>query len=176
MNKLIKKDIKGDKEAFVKMIKPLEKKLYVIAKSRLKNEEDVKDIIQETIYMGYKNIKQLRDEEKFSGWIISILINNCNNFYNQYDNKYHIPYDESELNKSDENQYLKVDNKIDFFIFLELLDDIEKEIFILFYVEEYTTNKISDILNINENTIKTKLRRARQKIQNYIERGNRYGA
>lgn len=173
MNKLIKKAIKGDKKAFIEIIKPLEKKLYVIAKSRLENEEDIKDAIQETIYIGYKNIQQLRDEEKFEGWITAILINNCNKFYNQYDNNYHIPFDDSQLNKGDDSQYLKVDSKIDFFLLLELLDNIEKEIFILFYVEEYTINKISDILNINENTIKTKLRRARQKIQSNIERWER---
>ncbi len=170
MNNLIKRAIKGDKNAFIEIIKPLEKKMYVIAKSRLKNEEDIKDAIQETIYLGYKSIKQLRDESKFESWIISILINNCNKFYKNNYNNYHISLDDSQLNKGDDNQYIKIEYKIDFFMLLELLDNIEKEIFTLFYVEEFTINKISDILNINENTIKTKLRRSRQKIQSYVER------
>lgn len=175
MNNLIKKAKKGDKKAFIELIQPLEKKIYVIAKSRLKNIEDVKDSIQETLYYGYKNLNQLRNEEKFESWIISILINNCNKFYKQYDNNYHLSYEESQLVKADSNQYLKIDSKIDFFILLELLDDIEKEIFVMFYVQEYTINNISDELDLNENTVKTKLRRARQKIQNYIERWDRYG-
>ena len=79
------------------------------------------------------------------------------------------------MSKIDDNQYVKVDNKIDFFILLELLDEIEKEIFIMFYVQEYTINKISNEINMNENTIKTKLRRARQKIQDYVERWEKYG-
>lgn len=175
MNKLIKKAIKGDKKAFIEIIQPLEKKLYIIARSKLKNEEDVKDAIQETLYYGYRNIYQLRDAEKFESWIISILINNCNKFYKEYDNNYHISYEENQLNQTDDNQYVKLDSKIDFLIFLDLLDSVEKEIFIMFYVEEYTINKISYELDINENTIKTKLRRSRQKIQNYIERWDRYG-
>lgn len=175
MNKLIKKAINGDKKAFIEIIKPLEKKLYIIAKSKLGNEEDIKDAIQETLYYGYKNIYQLREVEKFESWIISILVNNCNRFYKQHDNTYHISYEESQLSKIDDNQYVKVDNKIDFFILLELLDEIEKEIFIMFYVQEYTINKISNEINMNENTIKTKLRRARQKIQDYVERWEKYG-
>ena len=45
----------------------------------------------------------------------------------------------------------------------------------MFYVQEYTINKISNEINMNENTIKTKLRRARQKIQDYVERWEKYG-
>lgn len=175
MDKLVKKAIKGDKKAFIEIIQPLERKLYLIAKSKLKNEEDAKDAIQETLYYGYKNIYQLREVEKFESWIISILINNCNKFYKQHDNAYHISYEESQSNKIGDNQYAKIDNKIDFFILLELLDEIEKEIFIMFYVQEYTINKISNEINMNENTVKTKLRRARQKIQDYIERWEKYG-
>lgn len=175
MDKLIRKAIKGDKKAFIEIIQPLERKLYIIAKSKLKNEEDAKDAIQETLYYGYRNITQLRETEKFESWITSILINNCNKFYKQYDNNYHIPYEESQINKTDDNQYTKVDDKIDFFIFLDLLDDIEKEIFIMFYIQEYTINTISEKIDMNENTIKTKLRRSRQKIQDYVERWERYG-
>ena len=170
MNKLVKKAIKGDKGAFIEIVQPLERKLYIIAKSKLKNNEDIKDAIQETLYYAYRNITQLREAEKFESWIISILINNCNKFYKNNYNNYHISLDDSQLNKGDDNQYIKIEYKIDFFMLLELLDNIEKEIFTLFYVEEFTINKISDILNINENTIKTKLRRSRQKIQSYVER------
>lgn len=175
MNKLVKKAIKGDKGAFIEIVQPLERKLYIIAKSKLKNNEDIKDAIQETLYYAYRNITQLREAEKFESWIISILINNCNKFYKQYDNNYHISYEESQLNQSEDNQYRRIENKIDFFIFLELLDKIDKEIFTMYYIQEYTISMISSKLSINENTIKTKLRRARQKIQEYIERWDGYG-
>ena len=45
----------------------------------------------------------------------------------------------------------------------------------MFYVQEYTINKISKEIDMNENKIKTKLKRSRQKIQDYVERWERYG-
>ncbi|MDO4283653.1 MAG: sigma-70 family RNA polymerase sigma factor [Clostridia bacterium] len=176
MDKILKKAIKGDKDAFIKVMQSMEKKIYIIAKAKLSNEEDIKDVIQETIYKSYKNIKDLKDTSKFENWIISILINNCNQVYRNKKNIIHIEYNENEVDNLETNsEYIKSEENIDFFRFLELLDEIEKEIFILFYSNDYTTKQISEILNINENTIKTKLKRARQKIKEYIERWDRYG-
>lgn len=164
------------KETFINLMQNVEKKLYIIAKSKLDNEEDVKDIIQETILLGYKNINQLKSADKFDAWIISILLNNCNKFYKSKKNINHVSYEENEFTEHDNNQYEKIENKIDFYSLLELLDDEdEKDIFILFYSDDYTTKQISKLLKINENTVKTKLRRARNKVQNYIERWESYG-
>ena len=40
----------GEKDAFVKLMESYEKKLYVIARSRLECEEDVKDALQDTTW------------------------------------------------------------------------------------------------------------------------------
>lgn len=170
---IITKAIKGDKDAFIKIMESVETKMYIVAKSRLDNHEDIKDVIQETIFECYKNIRQLRDTEKFQSWVISILINNCNKFYKNHNNYNYISYSENEPDIN--NQFTKLENNIDFFSLLKLLDESEKEIFTLFYINEYTTDKISKSLKVNENTVKTKLRRARQKIKEYIERWDGYG-
>ena len=81
MDLLIKKAIGGDKEAFSKLINEYERKLYIIARSRISNEEDVKDIIQDTIMNAYINLKTLKNIDKFNSWITTILINKCNKFY-----------------------------------------------------------------------------------------------
>ena len=74
-----------------------------------------------------------------------------------------------------DNEYSKIDKSIEFYEYLNQLDDEEKTLFILYYSEEMTTKKIADVTNQNENTIKTKLRRCRQKIQKYVERWDEHG-
>ena len=76
---LIKKSKEGNKEAFAKLIELYERKLFVIAKSRLEQDADIKDAVQETIYQAYTNIVNLRNNSSFNAWITSVLINNCNN-------------------------------------------------------------------------------------------------
>jgi len=50
-------------------------RLYRIAYVYVKNEEDAKEIVQETIYKGFLNIKKLKEVEKFNSWITRILVN-----------------------------------------------------------------------------------------------------
>ena len=175
MDILVRKAKNGDKEAFMELVKPLEKKLYVIAKSKLDNEEDIKDIIQETLLSSYKNLNKLNDSEKFESWILIILLNNCNKYYKKKKHVIQIPLEDNNCIVDIEDNYSKLEQNIDFFKYVELLDEDEKDIFILYYSDDMTTKKISDILGMNENSIKTKLRRSRQKVQIYIERWNEYG-
>ena len=175
MSKNEKKLINGDKETFIQLIRPLEKKLYVIAKSKIDSEEDVKDVIQETLLSGYKNINKLNTIENFEAWIIMILLNNCNKYYKSKKHITLVSLHENEEVADLDNEYSKIDKSIEFYEYLNQLDDEEKTLFILYYSEEMTTKKIADVTNQNENTIKTKLRRCRQKIQKYVERWDEHG-
>ena len=81
MDDLVKKAQQGDKEAFTELILLLKTDLYKIAKTRLKNDEDVYDVIQETMIIAFNSIKKLKKIESFKSWIIKILINTSNNLY-----------------------------------------------------------------------------------------------
>ena len=78
---LVRKAKKNDQKSFCELIEIIKNDLYLIAKTRLKNEDDIADVIQDTIIICYKNIKFLRNEESFKSWVIKILINNCNKVY-----------------------------------------------------------------------------------------------
>ncbi|HWI47816.1 MAG TPA: sigma-70 family RNA polymerase sigma factor [Rummeliibacillus sp.] len=49
-----------------------------------------------------------------------------------------------------------------------------REMIILFYYEELSIQEISEIINMNENTVKTRLNRGREKLKPLLERGDYY--
>lgn len=55
--------------------------LYKIAKARLKNDEDVFDVIQETMIIAYKTLKKLKEPLCFKVWLIKILVSKSNDLY-----------------------------------------------------------------------------------------------
>ena len=81
MDELILMAQAGDEDAFTKMILYIKDDLYKIAKTRIANETDIEDAIQETMIETYKSIKRLKDPNKFKKWVIKILINKCNRLY-----------------------------------------------------------------------------------------------
>lgn len=166
MEELVEKAKNNDKKAFSELIMAIEKELYIIAKTRLKNDDDIGDAIQETIYKSYKNIKKLRDNSIFKTWIIKILINECNNIYKKK-RKYSISYEENEMDK-----FLAINDSSDdmeFEILIRDLDYDEKLILTLYYCSKYTVKEISKIAKIKENTVKSKMSRARNKIRKKID-------
>lgn len=168
MEELVEKAKKKDENAFDELIFLTRKELYLIAKTRLKDEEDIADAMQETILNAYKNLKKLKNSKFFKTWLIKILINECNKIYKKR-NKNNISFEETE-------NYLKVEDisfdNMGFDTLIENLKNDEKTILTLYYYSNYTTKQISKILKINENTIRSKMSRAKTKIKNKYEGGH----
>lgn len=162
MKELVEKAINGDERAFTELILNYQQDLYKIALTKLNTEYDIEEAIQETMISAFKNIKKLKDIEKFKKWIIKILINKCNEIYRKKLLRL-VPLDEVDIY---ETNNLEIESKLNFYSIIKSLDKKEKTIIVLYYSEKYTTKEIAEILNKNENTIKTILRRAKIKLRN----------
>ena len=171
MEELVEKSKKGDNQAFADLIISIENELYKIARTRLRNEDDIKEAVQETIVKSYSSIKKLRNNKFFKTWIIKILINECNNIYSKTKKNNFEEYNENTIKIESVNELnTKIDN-LDFFILIDNLNYTERIVLTLFYLEEFSTKEISKILKEPEATIRTRLSRARNKLKKLIERG-----
>ena len=74
---LIQKSKDGDISAFMTLLKNKEVLIYNISFSYTKNSYDAEDCISEASIKAFDKLKQLRNEDKFHCWFISILINVC---------------------------------------------------------------------------------------------------
>lgn len=171
MEVLLKKAQNGDKHAFDKVIEAVQRKLYAVAKSRISNEEDIEDVLQDTVMYAYINIKNLRELDKFNSWITKILINNCNKMYvrNHMNTLSYDSVDNENIILKDEAQISQLENELNFYSIIEFLEMEEKTIITMYYLKEYTTKEISEILNINESTLRSRISSIRKKIK------DRYG-
>ena len=169
MENLIKRAKDGDKEAFTELMLSIEE-LYRISKVRLKNEDNIADAIQNTMLIAFKSIKRLKHVEYFKTWIIRILVNECNYIYRK-NKKVEISYEDIQ-NDINISEFDKVDEKLDFDFICSKLDYKERMIIILYYKDRFTDKEIGKILNIKENTVKTKRTRIKQKIKKFIKKGD----
>ncbi len=168
MEELIKKAQEGDKEAFTDLILQFKDDLYKIAKSRLKEDEDVYDAIQETIMIAFQSISKLKQIKSFKAWLIKILINESNNIYRK--KKKIISLNELEQEEGIKDTKIEyAETKLDFNFFCNNLKYEDRIIVLLYYMEQFTDAEIGKILNIKENTVKTKRTRAKQEIKNKMK-------
>lgn len=176
MEKLIKQAKEGNQETFTELVQLIQNDLYRVAKTRLNNDDDICDAIQETMIKAYKKLKKLKDNSKFKSWIIKILINECNLIYNRQKRQNNINDKfKDNFNSNMENDFInELNSKLNFELLINKLDYDERLIVTLFYNSQCSCNEISEILNLNVNTVKSKLRRAKEKIKLYCKGGTLY--
>ena len=174
MEELIKRSLQGDQDAYIELIESIQIEMYKIATSQLNNIDDVNDAIQETIIHSYNKLHTLKNINYFKTWIIKILINQCNLIHRKRKKQLGLFNKISNLvNNSTytNNIFQEVESNIDFDLLIQHLNYNERLIFTLYYRNKYTPTEISNILNINVNTVKSRIYRAKQKIQNLYKKG-----
>ena len=131
MEELILKAQKGDKEAFTEIILAFENDLYKIAKTRIINEADIEDAIQETMIETYKSIKKLKEPKKLKKWLIKILINKCNRIYKRKYKK-DVSIDNYFKSQSISSDYINIENDMNFYSLLNNLTYTERITVVLY--------------------------------------------
>ena len=166
---LVKRATKGDRQAFEKLMDIYCDRLCREAYIRCKYEEDVKEIVQETIYKAYRNIRSLKEPQYFKTWLSRILINVANDYLR---NKGMV---DLEL---DETSYVKevviedkIEIKIDLYNAIDELEDKYKDAVILRYIDDLKIEDISKLLDRPVNTIKTHLRKALKDMKKMLKEG-----
>ena len=166
---LVKRAINGDRDSFEELINIYFDRLYKEAYLRCKYEEDAKEIVQETIYKAYRNIKTLKEPQYFKTWISRILINVANDYLRK-NGMIELTHDENSYITKVHNDN-NIDVKIDLYNAIDELEDKYKDVIILKYIEDLKLEEISTILDRPVNTIKTHLRKAIKDMKNLLKEG-----
>lgn len=162
----------GNKEAFAQIFdKELQRDMYVIAKVKLNNIDDCKDAIQETMLELFKNIKNIKNFEKLKPWILKVLVNKCNNIF-RHNHRFETYECGAPIHFEAENQIEYIDNRVDVFNLLNCLEPEEKELITLYYIDQHTALDMVKMVGMNEDTIRTKIKRAMDKLRKMNGRGD----
>jgi RNA polymerase sigma factor (sigma-70 family) len=152
-------------------------KMFGVCLRYAANREEAKDLLHEGFLKIFTCISQYRNEGSLEGWVRRIMVTTSLlhlrkkkklNFENidgkssyQYDNLEDENYDLDEIKNRDftEEELLSSIN---------ILPDINKIVFNLYYIEKYSHKEIGELLGINEVTSRTRLLRSRKIMQEYL--------
>lgn len=150
---------------FCSRVENLEKSMYLLALSTVKNDYDAEDAMQSAILKAYENLDQLKAAEKFKPWLFKILINECYRLLN--DKKYNADIDEvTDIGEREEN----LEDRITLWETVNRLDYEYRMVIILFYYDGMKIRDIAGTLQISEANVKKRLQRARQQLGQMLDR------
>ncbi len=165
--KLVKRAQKGDKDAFVSLMEAHKLSLSRAALAILHNEEDVADAVSETVLTAFLKLCTLREPKYFKTWLTRVLICNCYDILRSRENS--VPLESLPDTGREEAEHQ--DRVIDIRASLAALAENDRLVLTLYYLDDLSVKDISQMLSVNENTVKTRLARGRRRFkQVYTER------
>lgn len=125
---------------------------------RLQNWADAEDCFQNTFVKLYRKAPEFSDESHLKAWLLRVAINECKNYIR--DNRRHLPLEPFMDKPAPSNE-----DESDMSWALMKLEPKYREVIYLFYHEQFKVEEIAQILGKNQNTVKTMLRRGREKLR-----------
>ena len=164
-------------ETFEKEILPLKQPIFRFALYLVKNKEDARDISQEVLIKMWEKRQDLDKVENYRAWALKITRNKCLDLFKSARRK-NVDWNEtldkrtattplSILDTKDQTYWVKTQ--------MEMLPELQKEIFYMRHFEENSYREIGESLNIDESKVKVYLHRARVFIKQSLEQKNDHG-
>jgi len=179
---LVRRGQAGDKEAFEELVRRHQRRVFAVAGGILRRREDVEDIAQQVFVKAYFSLKRFDQRAAFTTWLYKITVNECWDLLRK--KKVRPLLYESDLSEEQAQQFsaterldsgaqdvsdkLEAQQQVE--RLLQGLDERDRMMLILKEVEGFAIDEIAEILDLNANTVKVRLFRARRRIVNQVRR------
>ncbi|MEG1584220.1 MAG: sigma-70 family RNA polymerase sigma factor [Anaerovorax sp.] len=177
--KLIKRAKSGDESAFEALILSCKGKAYNIALRYMKNEQDALDVLQESFIKIFRHLGKFKEDSQFDTWVYKIVVNTCTDILRknntQRNREAHLYHEDEEGNElvadfidpgpTPEEKVVGNENAAYILDCLNTMSDEHREVLILRDMQGMSYEEISEILDSNIGTVKSRLNRARIKLR-----------
>jgi RNA polymerase sigma-70 factor, ECF subfamily len=160
----------GDETAFKQLYQACSRLIHLFAVQRVSNPAEAEEVVVDTMVDVWKNPQRFRGDAKFSTWLLSIAKNKIIDRY-RAQNPSHEDIDEyADTLQADDaaegsNQLAAVQRRTGVDQCMERLSSDHRECLVLAYYEGLSITEIAELQAVPDNTVKTRLFHARQKIK-----------
>lgn len=179
---LVREAQKGNKGAFETLVQRHQHRVFAVARGILRRQEDVEDIAQQVFVKAYFSLKRFDQRAAFSTWLYKITMNECWDLLRK--RKARPLVYEADFSEEQSRQYSSADRAVaggpdtsdrmamrqGLEIMLSQVDKKDRAMLVLKEVEGFSVEEIAESMELNANTVKVRLFRARRRIVEYCRR------
>ena len=172
----------GAESAFEELVRRHQQRVFALVGGILRRQEDVEDIAQQVFLKAYLGIKRFDHRAAFSTWLYKITVNECWDYLRKKKVRplvYEADLSEEQVSRLDgivsadrprkARERAEAQEMLE--LMLETLPEQDRQLLVLKEVEGFSVQELAEILNLNVNTVKVRLFRARGRIMDVIGDG-----
>lgn len=166
-------------ELFTDLVNSIRTELYNFALRLAGNRPEAEDLLQESYFKAFKYFHQLRDRGKFKEWIFQITANQFKNFLRKKKKENTFYHDDSEQVfvekekpcRNPDELFMQSDRSSVVQTAFGYITPKMRSVLVLFEIEGYSIEEVSDTLGISRGTVKSRLHYARRKLREILVSG-----
>jgi RNA polymerase sigma-70 factor, ECF subfamily len=167
----------GDSQAFEEVYKMSSSFIYNVAFRIVNNREDALEVAQEVFMIIYHKLKTFRFESSFKTWAYRITANHAVNFVKKSSRAKTVPYEDAYGEGAVLNEVqARIDQEHQSQLIENLLAELNPEqraCVVLRDIEGLSYEGIARVLKININTVRSRLKRSREKLLSFKKAAHR---
>jgi RNA polymerase sigma-70 factor (ECF subfamily) len=172
----------GTESAFEELVRRHQSRVFGLVNSILRRREDVEDVAQQVFLKAFLSIKRFDMRAAFSTWLYKITVNECWDYLRKKKVRpltYESDMSEEQVSRLDgivsadrpperADERAEVKEMLEWM--LEKLPEQDRDLLVLKEIEGFSVQELSEILDLNVNTVKVRLFRARAKLMDVYRR------
>ena len=172
---LIHRILDGDDSAFSELVKKYQKPVHALVWRKIGDFHIAEEITQDTFLKAYQRLGTLKQPQRFTGWLYVIAANNCKMWLRKkrLQTQSLEETDSAQLEKATYSQYVVEEKERTIGEakrevvkqLLATLQESDRTVITLHYFSEMSAAEIGAFLGVSVNTIKSRLRRAQQRLK-----------
>jgi len=133
------------------------------------------EIVQDVFFAYYRQQERFEQRSSLKTYLVKITVHKSHDYLRSWKNKRHILFEKLHIGvskRSPETNLIEKDERRIVTVALFELPINYREVIILYYYQELKVREIAEVLACTENTVKTRLRRARQSLQEKLDKSH----
>ncbi|MFH1074781.1 MAG: RNA polymerase sigma factor [Candidatus Firestonebacteria bacterium] len=156
----------GDSSGFYNLVNKYKDLIFAVILQRNIDRNNAEDLTQEVFVKAYYSLPKLKNSDKFAGWLYGIAYHTSIDWIRKRKKERTVSIEQvPNLNLGNDQQDADEEQKERMKTLHEELQELPEEtksILMLRYIDEFSYEKISSVLNLPISTVETRLYRARQ--------------
>jgi len=178
---LVRRAQQGDSSAYEQLVRMHQQRILAVIGRILRRSEDVEDVAQQAMVKAYFSLQSFDHRSAFGTWLYKIAVNECWDYFRKKKNRrlvYEADLNQEQLRQMDgapqragraapghgQNAEQRVEQREFVERLLSKLDEQDRTMLIMKEVEGFTVEEIGEMLELNVNTVKVRLFRARGRL------------
>ena len=172
---LIYRTLEGDDNAFAELVEKYQKQVHALVWRKIGDFHIAEEITQDTFLRAYHRLATLKQSQSFASWLYVIATSRCNSWLHKKYRRKQLMQDLDAIQPErtsysehvlEENERITVEAQRDVVKkLLAKLGESERTVMTLHYFGEMSCSEIGKFMGVSANTIKSRLRRAQQRLQ-----------